>query len=130
MFHGCKLNNKKNRLHERLALSQRNMQVLITELYKVVNGLFLKLVSDCLKLINMTAHNARNSCTFCSRPDHTVLRGKELFSQLERKIWKIVSNDMENPSKIKAFKNTIKQWKPHACPCRLCKAYIYQVGFI
>ena len=96
MFHGCKLNNKKNRLHERFFASYKlNIQVLITELYKVVNGLSLKLVSDSLKLINMTAHSARNRCTFCSRPDHTVLRDKELFSHLGPEIWKVVSNNMK-----------------------------------
>ena len=69
MFHSRTLNNKINRLHERclciiyndntsyftellesdnsVSVHHRNIQVLATELYKVVNGLSSKLVSDC-----------------------------------------------------------------------------------
>ena len=28
------------------------------------------------------------------------------------------------------FKVAIKQWMPNDCPCRLCRTYIPQVGFV
>ena len=38
-----------------VSVHHRNIQVLATELYKSVNGLSPKLVSDCFKLNNMRA---------------------------------------------------------------------------
>ena len=151
MFHSRTL-NKINRLHERclriicnvnttsftdlleidnsVSVHHRNMQVLVTEIYKSVNGLSPKLVSDCFKLNNMTVYNTRNRCTFYSRPVRTVFHGTESLSHLGSKILELVPNDMKNLSLLTAFKKAIKQWKPHACPCRLCRTYIYQVGFV
>ena len=146
MFHSRTLNNKINRLHERclriiyndntssftdlleidnsVSVHHRNIQVLATELYKFVNGLSPKLVSDCFKLNNMTVHNTRTRSTFYSRPVRTVLHGTESLSHLRPKIWELLPSDMKNLSSITTFKKVIKQWKPHVCPCRLCRTYI------
>ena len=99
MFQRRTLNNKINRLHERclrriyndntssftnllkidnsISAHHRNKQVLATELFKVVNGLSQKLVSDCFKLNNMTVHNTRNRSIFYSQAVRTVLHGTE-----------------------------------------------------
>ena len=146
------LNKKINRLHERclrityndntspfvdlleidnsVSVHHRNIQVLATELYKFVNGLSPKLVSDCFKLNNMTVYNTRNRSTFYSRPVRTVYHSTESLSHLWPKIWKLEPSDMKNLSSLTAFKKVIKQWKPHACPCWPCRTYVYQVGFI
>ena len=55
-----------------VSVHHRNIQVLATELYKSVNGLSPKLVSDCFKLNNMTEYNTRTRSTFYSRPVRTV----------------------------------------------------------
>ena len=74
-FHSRTLNNMINRLHERclrliysdnassftalleintsVSVHHRDIQVLVTELYKFVHGLSPKLVRDCFKLNNM-----------------------------------------------------------------------------
>ena len=31
---------------------------------------------------------------------------------------------------VSSFKTQIKKWQSENCPCRLCKTYIPQVGFI
>ena len=113
-----------------VSVHHRNIQVRATELYKFVNALSPKLVSDCFKLNNMTVYNTRKSSTFYSRPVRTVLHGTESLSHLGPKIWELVPSEMKNLSSLTAFKKAIKQWKPHPCPCRLCRTYIYQVGFV
>ena len=152
MFHSRTLSNKINRLHERclriiyndntssftdfleidnsVSVHHRNIQVLATELYKFVNGLSPKLVSDCFKLNNMIVYNTRNRSTFYYRPVRIVLHGTESLSHLRLKILELVPSDIENLSSLTASKKTIKQWKPHACSCRLCRTYVYQVGFV
>ena len=42
----------------------------------------------------------------------------------------MVPNNIKNSSSLNKFKSSIKSWKPNECPCRLCKKYIAQVGFI
>ena len=111
-------------------MHHRNIKILATELYKFVNGLSPRLVSDCFKLNNMAVYNTRNRSTFYSRPLRTVLHDAESLSNLGPKIWKLVPSYMKKLSSLTAFKKVIKQWKPHACPRRLCRTYIYQVGFV
>ena len=115
MFHSRTLNNQINRLHERclriicsdntssftdlleidnsVSVYHRNILVLATELYKFVNGLSPKLVSDCFKLTNMTVYNTRNRSTFYSRLVRTTLHWHRITLPL----------------------GTLPQWKPHAC---------------
>ena len=109
-----------------VSVHHRNILVLATELCKFVNGLSLKLVSDCFKLNNMTVYNTRNRSTFYSRPVRTVLHDTELLSHLRPKMWELVPNDMKNFSTFTAFEKAIKQWEP----CRLCGTYIYPVSFV
>ena len=77
----------------------------------------------------MTVCSTRNRYAFNSWPVRTVLHSTEPLSQMGPKIWEIVPNDMKDLSTLTAFKKVIKQWRPHACPCRLCRTCIYQVGF-
>ena len=129
MFHSRTLNNKINRLHERclsiicsdntssftdilekddsVSVYHRNILVLTTELYKFVNGLSPKLVSDCFKLTNMTVYNTRNRSTFYSRLVRTALHGTESLSHLR-----------------------LSHNGSHMLACRLCRTYIHQVGFV
>ena len=69
-----------------VSVHHRNIQVLVTELFKFVNILSLKLVSDCFKPIDMTVYNSRNRSTLYSRTIRIVLYGTESFSHLEPKI--------------------------------------------
>ena len=31
---------------------------------------------------------------------------------------------------LEEFKSKIRRWKPNTCPCRICKSYILNVGFL
>ena len=104
--------------------------IVVTEPFKFVNDLSTKLVVDCFKLNNITEYNTRDRSTPYSQPVYTVIHGTESLSHLGLEIWELVPSDMKNLSTLTTFKKAIKQWKPNACPCRLCRTYIYQVGFV
>ena len=110
MFHSRNLNNKINQIHERalrlvylndlsfyelldldnsVTVHQKNLQVLVTEFYKLKNGTAPMIMKDILELSNSEYSNS-----------------------------------------LSKFKKLITSWKPEPCPCRLCKTYITQVGFI
>ena len=49
---------------------------------------------------------------------------------LNPKIWELVPSNIKCSDSLSNFKKLINSWKAEACPCRLRKTYIPQVGFI
>ena len=113
-----------------ISVHQRNLQFLATELYKVLNGLSPDLMKDVFPLNDYSGYNTRNKRTFKSRHVKTVRYGTGSLAYLAPKIWELVPNEMKNLESLAAFKTAIKKWKTRNCPCRLCKNYIPQVGFV
>ena len=152
MFHSRLINKKINRLHERclrivysdnkstfeellekdntVSVHQRNLKFLATELYKVLNGLSPDLMKDVFPLNDDSGYSTRNKRTFKSRNIKTVRFGTDSLAYLAPKIWELVPNEMKNLESLTAFKTATKKWKTRNCPCRLCKNYISQVGFV
>ena len=151
MFHSCNLNNKINRIHKRalrlvyqnnlsfsefvnsdnsVAVHQKNLQVLVTEIYQVRNGIAPEIMKDIFELQN-PSYNLRLSCNQLRRENkNTVHYGLQSVRYLGLKIWELVSNNIKYSNSLSKFKKLIKSWKPEACPCRPYKIYIAQVGFI
>ena len=42
----------------------------------------------------------------------------------------MIPADIRNINNLSDFTLKIKSWKPDGCPCKLCRAYICQVGYI
>ena len=62
------------------------------------------------------------------RAFYTVRHGIYWLSRA--KIWDLVPVHMKNLKTLSTFKNQIKKWIPKDCPCRLCRVYVAQVGFL
>ena len=56
--------------------------------------------------------------------------GTGSVSFLAPKIWDILPKGIKNSKTLNAFKSKLKDWISQACPCRLSKTYVSQVGFI
>ena len=152
MFHSRSLNNKINRLHERclriiyndkrssfeellvkdnsVSVHHNNIHALATEMYKVVNGISPEIMNDVFKVRNETHYRLRHTSQFLIEPIHSVFNGSESASYLGPKIWEQIPIEIKNKDSLISFKKEIKKWKPLNCPCRLCKTYIANVGFI
>ena len=46
------------------------------------------------------------------------------------KIWERIPNNLKNKESIESFKMTIKEWKAESYPCRLCKTYLQNIGYL
>ena len=58
-----------------------------------------------------------------------VYKGTEsLF--LGPKIWDILRNTYKDLPGLNSFKVALMKWRPVNCPCRICKVYITDVGFV
>ena len=145
MFHYRTLNNRINKLHERddntssfyellrkdnsLKTQRRNIQKLALEMYRVKHRIAPKLMCELFNEANVP-YNLRQDVTFRSYNVKTVLYGTETLSYLGPKIWNLVPFDIRDCATEQIFLQKIKKWKPDRCPCRLCKIYIPNLGFI
>ena len=151
MFHSRKLNNESNKLHERflrivysenisfeklleidnsVSVHHRNIQVLATELYKIVNGLSPEIMKEVFPFNENTSYNTRNKRKFHSRAIKSVVFGSEMLSHLAPKIWELVPVEIKNVESVASFNRAIKKWKPINCPCRLCRTYVSEAGLV
>ena len=75
-------------------------------------------------------YNLRSNSNFAVPNVKSVFHGSKSISYLGQKIWDIVPLDLKQLTSLNAFKKGIKKWQPKNCPCRQCKQYILNLGFI
>ena len=106
-----------------------NLHFLSIELYKVVNDLTTNIFSDIF-LRNNQEVSLRSQNYFALPRVRTESCGKGVLRYLGPLIWNIIPSEIKNVSSLNKFKKQIRQCRPLECPCRLCKNYIPDVGFI
>ena len=152
MSHSRAMNNRINKIHEKalrlvykdktnlslddllrkdksVSIHQRHLQTLATEIYKARNYLGPEIMKDIFHFVQKP-YNLRNDSTLQKRTNRRVYFGTESISSLAPKIWEIVPCEIKNAKSLDIFKKRIKLWTTNKCPCRLCKRYIGNVGFI
>ena len=158
MFHSRSINAKINKLHfralrmayrdysttfeellikdESVTIHQQNLQSLAIEIYKVINELspnFLKEIFVTNKNIasgNVSANTRRQAQFYNYNNLRRVSTGAETLRNLGPNIWELVPLDMKNVSSLSMFKTRIRNFKFKKCPCKLCKEYIPNLGFL
>ena len=112
-----------------VSIHQRNLQTLATEIYKAKNKISPEVVNSLFEFTNKN-YNLRNASILKRNRYFTVHYGRESLVSLAPKIWELVPDSIREVKTLSIFKNKIKAWTINKCPCRLCKNYIGQVGFI
>ena len=74
------------------------------------------------------SYNLRNSLICGCYKIKTVRYGTETITYLGPKIWSIIPDEIRESASLETFRQKIKLWKLHSCPCRICKKYIATVG--
>ena len=113
-----------------VSIHMGNIQILATEMYKLVNNLSPPIMNRVLKLNSDSRYNLRQISQFSRSLLKSVYHGTESNSYLGPKIWDILPDDYKAIQNLDTFKINIKKWKSENCPCRLCKVYIDRVGFL
>ena len=152
MCHSRSLNNKVNHIHKRalrivyqdfqlsfsallvednsFTIHRKNLQLLAIEVFKVKRNIFSKIMNEIFDFSKNYAYELR--CGNClSRSNiHFTHFGIESIANIAAKIWNKIPNKIKEACSLTVFKSKIKKWVPEGCPCRLCKTYVGQVGFI
>ena len=100
-----------------------NIQVLATELYKVVNRISTETIKEVFPFNENTSYNKKK---IYSTPIKLVTFGSETLSSLTPKIWELVPVEIKNVTSIAFLKGAITKWKPINCPCCLCRTYVFR----
>ena len=121
---------------ESATIHHRNLQSLVTEMFKVTKGLSPIFMHDIFG--PNLSHGAENvSSSTCLHNQFynpfnpkKVNTGLETVRALGPKIWNLVPDEIRKSPSLSTFKEKIKKWVPLNCPCRLCKHYVKDLGFI
>ena len=75
--------------------------------------------------------NTRSGRCFYHKPNpKTVRYGIETLSHLGPKVWNLVPTELKSSESVQIFKAKIRKWIPQNCPCRLCKPFVPNLGFL
>ena len=110
-------------------IKEISKKTLATEMYKILNVLSPDIMQDIFE-IKSNFYNTRDAPAFSSRNIKTVRYGLKTISYMAPKIWNLVPKEMKQVTTLNEFKAKIKIWKLENCPCRLCRTYLPQIGFI
>ena len=152
MCHCRGLNNKINNTHKRalrtvyqdkksnlqdllqkdnsVSIHMKNFQYLATEIYKVKNCLFPEITKEFFIFQENENYNLRSGTHLMNRNTHTAHFGTDTITNLGPKIWKLLPEEIKNPSSLLVLISRIKIWTTDNCPCRLCKTFVKDLGFI
>ena len=75
-------------------------------------------------------YNLRNFQEFATERKRTVWYGLETFSHCYPQLWSLLPESLKEMNSLSQFKRNIKHWICRDCPCRLCKVYIQNLGFL
>ena len=76
------------------------------------------------------AYNIRNIQEFETERKTTVYFGFKTIGYRSPQSWSLLPEHMRQLNFIDQFKRIVRQQVCNTCPCRLCKVYLQNVGFL
>ena len=112
-----------------ITIHHRNIQTLMIELFKIKYNLAPPIM-DSMSNRRTICYNFRNLQVFQSERKRTVFYGLETICYRAPQLWTILLEEFKQWNTISLFKSDVRQWICNECPCRLCKVFVPNLGFI
>ena len=87
-----------------------------------------EIMTEIFPLRPQGQYNLRPWSDFTLSIVRTINYGIESIRYLGLKILESIPANIKEVDTIECFKSGIKKWK--SCPCRLCKTYLHQIGYM
>ena len=113
-----------------ITIPLKNLQYLAIEICKVKMGISPKIMNEIFRFSKNFVYSLRSGIQLEKPGINTVHFGSESTVYLEAKIWELIPENIKVSESVDIFKSKIKKWVPEFYPCRLCKTYVNQVGFV
>ena len=110
-----------------ITIHQRNLQVLMAEVYKIVNDIEPPILNSLFQF-RCNTNNIRNFQEIFTENRKTVKYGAETATY--RALRANLHTKYKNAKSLDEFKSKVKPWKCDFCQCRLCKKHVQNLGFI
>ena len=107
----------------------RNIQTLMAEIYKIKNNLNPPVMDFIFERRNNT-YNLRNFQEFAMKRKRTVKMGLETLKYRSPQLWSILPENLKQINSPVQLKESFRKWDCIDCPCRLCKLYLPNIGFL
>ena len=112
-----------------ITIHQRNLEVLMTEVYKIVNSIAPPIMNSLFQF-RCNTNKIRNFQEIHTENRKTDRYGTETVKYRVSFLWANLQTKYINAKSPDEFKSKIKAWKCDFCQCRLCKKYVQNLGFI
>ena len=99
-------------------MDQRNFQVLMTEVLKIINSLSPPIMNNFV-IFRKNTHNIRQE-----------RYGQETMKFRAPALLANLYEEYKLANSLNIFKRKIKNWKCETYPCRLCQTFQKDLGFI
>ena len=113
--------------YKEITIHQRNLQVLMTETFKIIKGISRPIMENFF-ILRENAHNVRNFQEISNENRKTVKYGIETISNRTPFLWANLPNEYKLATSLHDFKLKIKNWHCD-CVCRLCQNFQQNLGF-
>ena len=152
MFHSRELNKKIKRVQKRalrilyndedstfeellerdeaFTVHERNIQSLLTEMFKAKNNLEPHLLQGIFEASNYEGPTLRKSKYFSKPNVNTVKFGERSLQYLGVRLWEQLPRENQEMDSLLKFQTFIKTWRPVKCPCDICRTYIGGLGYV
>ena len=106
-----------------VAVHQKNLQVIVIEIFKVKSNLAPDIMKDVFELKEPPYNVLSESNHFTRRNVKTTYYGLLSVKYLVPQMWELVSQCIRKCNTLNEFKAKNKSMCPDHCQCRLCKNY-------
>ena len=152
MFHDRATNSRINKIRERalpiayrdakssfnellakensVSVHQRNLQLLMIEIYKTKNSLNPSFMEDIYVERPNIPYVLRNNDGLLVPRANTTAHGIEIIRYVGSRLWHTLPRETKESRTLEIFKGRIKNWKADKCNCKLCKTFIANLGYI
>ena len=105
---------------ERSSLYIDRLRFLVTEIYKVLNGLTPTFLCDIF-IPKEHQYNFRNSNTLHLYDFKTIKYGRNSVRYQGAKVWNDLPNDIKCLESVNTFKKAVQKWTGPSCGCGVCQ---------